>query len=681
MPAQYRINWKAIQANYAAISALDIEPKCVKLSERSIAMILSQLGYLYWQKRWEYDGDWTDEAIANIRDWTANVEHQLLDSDNCEQTIPDETQCYDYTPSAPFISYAPQDPFQQPDTIPSGYILPPFYHNAAIPLPGVIATDAMVNLLAVPLFAHIDQILNSGFPRITINLTGEGKVTIEMVKVPQGGIALVNVDNLLSESTIYPLEFADLLDSAVFEDIFNVVVDGVTDNTFLIEIDLTGTGNHQIFITFLPVVSESELLGFGGGIRKIELCGFDNVGVPDMPSFELVDCVLKWRPNDAAAWTDLGNVCGADGSDGSDGLTPLITEDDSVPGHHKIYLAMSDNPTDTVLLADILDGAKGDKGDKGDTGDTGATGADGADGECPDCGDSVDKCNVAFGVVHLWQLDHIQAMFAQMIADSATLDSTLASYDASMAAYGLTVTDADDFRNVLKDIAFNFTVDAPYHTFAEYIEAFEDNLDTYEVSLQCLMLTALTGAFVTETSIDNFLTYLNDFGSGDSYLWGKLSLLGGFTELSSWGLLVNDARAVGGDYTCEDCGVDTDCLGENNTYTVPANGSGVSSYTLRSGVNYRIVVSGVFYYNTGNSQQGDALYFSGAGADWTTPSTEGAHGLAANGSRLTIQSYQSSHVYNFDVTGSGSALVFTILDNAYDDNAGSLSVRVYCLGT
>ena len=83
---------------------------------------------------------------------------------------------------------------------------------------------------------------------------------------------------------------------------------------------------------------------------------------------------------------------------GQDGLTPIITSE-RIGSTTVIYLAYSDAPENTVVLATIADGAQGIPGADGQPGETGAKGDKGDPGVC-DCADFVGgRCDLTYAIV------------------------------------------------------------------------------------------------------------------------------------------------------------------------------------------------------------------------------------------------------------------------------------------
>jgi hypothetical protein len=236
----------------------------------------------------------------------------------------DDSPCRNFEPLAPWIRYAPNDPFQTPEFTPPGYLLPPWYQGAGIPLPGVQPGDAMVNLASFPIFANIGNILEAGLPRFSFLVDGTGEIEIEFVNIPQGGYAVVNIDNDPFQTQLLDLNLISVTDVVSLEGLltlFGLVGEDLgIENTQTHEINIDVAGTHTVNVTFIPNIGSDTIFGFGGGVRRISLCGFSaDIEVP-MPQLRIVDCDLEWRPQPGTPWVNLGNVCGADGQDGAPGI-------------------------------------------------------------------------------------------------------------------------------------------------------------------------------------------------------------------------------------------------------------------------------------------------------------------------------------------------------------------------
>ncbi len=119
------------------------------------------------------------------------------------------------------------------------------------------------------------------------------------------------------------------------------------------------------------------------------------------------------------------------------------------------------------------------------------------------------------------------------------------------------------------------------------------------------------------------------------------------------------------------------------TLTVDSKGAIVNSNALEAGHHYEITVSGTYYFRT-NGDWADAEYYfeSGVGPQ-KGDDTEYPYGLdmCINTCPPNIDwgSYQESHVYTIQLTGTGAPLSFFIFDTVVGDNSGSLKVEIWKL--
>jgi len=254
-----------------------------------------------------------------------------------------------FMPNAAFFGYAPNNPFSTPNLTPPGYFMPPFYTDPLIPLPGVLPTDAMVNFASIPVGATLLELLASGFPRIRIPFQGAGEIEIELVRVPQGGIALVTLDDGTSLIKVVDLNSVSIVGLPVLEDLLDIVLEPNVAETEILEIKTDVAGAHFIDVTFLPNIGGEVLLGFGGGLRRVSYCDLAEPGEVPVPEFRIVNCNLEWRPDDAGAWTILSNVCGAAGQAGQDGLTGASGANANMPVGATIPFAGDSIPAGWLL--------------------------------------------------------------------------------------------------------------------------------------------------------------------------------------------------------------------------------------------------------------------------------------------------------------------------------------------
>lgn len=192
----------------------------------------------------------------------------------------EEGDCINYPPSVPFISYEPQNPYNQPDLVPDGYLIAPFMHNADLEYPellGYQATDVMVQVGALPVFSDWGDVLGLHFPTIKIRVNGQGQIELDLLSVALGGYAIIKVGS--------PPNILDLIDGIIETGV--IVVDLSQDITSIPpesdiviseEINIDVSEPTDVYIVFVPKLDIStEFFGFGGGIRQIGLCGFEGV--------------------------------------------------------------------------------------------------------------------------------------------------------------------------------------------------------------------------------------------------------------------------------------------------------------------------------------------------------------------------------------------------------------------
>lgn len=208
--------------------------------------------------------DWL-EAIPRIR---SGCEYDP--TDNCNALYPDN----------PRITWFPESPYAPEAEIPDGYNFHPWTIVDSGNLSGLIGEnllgfkvgDVFTDLSKIPIGSSWEDLLTTqylNFPRFRINdLVGRGSVQIHFLNIVQGGRALIAVDGVIHLNP-YANRLAEL---AV--DTFSFPPETEVEQTIEIEIEASGT--HFIDVVFLPTVDDTFIpLFFGGGLRWIELCGFD----------------------------------------------------------------------------------------------------------------------------------------------------------------------------------------------------------------------------------------------------------------------------------------------------------------------------------------------------------------------------------------------------------------------
>lgn len=224
-----------------------------------------------------------------------------------------------------------------------------------IPLPELIGVSPLQWIQQIINF--FNSILTSGLPHISFTVEGTGEIELQFLPVPFGGAAIVGVDigtNIIDLAV-------DYLAGSIGLQEFNTVVDLNRDITkvppeaggaIVIELKIDEPGTHNIDIVLIPVfdLSIDDFLGYGGGFRGANLCGFDAINPVNegnnMP-FELriENCVLQYKllnPDgtlyqdwtDVSGWETNAALCftGPQGPPGQDGISQTIIVSDGQIG-------------------------------------------------------------------------------------------------------------------------------------------------------------------------------------------------------------------------------------------------------------------------------------------------------------------------------------------------------------
>lgn len=215
---------------------------------------LLSFGY-YWNKDYDNWEDARDAGQEIYQSWMAQI--------RCDAgAIPvDEPQCVDYPNNSPLLDWQPQNPFTDPGGIPPGYVAQPW---GVVGEPAVFpyqTGDVISGLFGLPV---LTPALNQGLARVRIKFRGVGTVEVHIIKVALGGIALLTWDDnpFTARFVDTSMDFLALPPESGDEDIQ--------------EIEFETEGDHHIDVTMLPRFSaEVGFAGYGGGIRKVVLCGPD----------------------------------------------------------------------------------------------------------------------------------------------------------------------------------------------------------------------------------------------------------------------------------------------------------------------------------------------------------------------------------------------------------------------
>lgn len=287
-------------------------PDYVKLFVRAVRMLETNRVY----ERDSDNGVSTNTVQAQWRERTITPLIQALaDGIGC----PDESsECLTYPAYAGFIHYFPDNPYEDDEEVPAGYLLPAWWRWGAFEtiLPDFIddwietqieeftgyrKNDAICWISSL-LSLNIPSWLDSGYayPAIEIELEGSGEIEIILVSMPLGGRVFIEVDEQPN--------IIDIVTGGVIDTGLDVLDTNRDWSSFPPEeypelryrVAIPEDGEHTVYVMFLPVVNftvSDDALGFGGGLRGVELCGnLRPRGIPEPPPPPPLEGVEELRP-------------------------------------------------------------------------------------------------------------------------------------------------------------------------------------------------------------------------------------------------------------------------------------------------------------------------------------------------------------------------------------------------
>lgn len=246
--------------------------------------------------------------------------------------IMEDQECLDYPTYASFITYAPENPYIQPDLIPEGYLIPPFFVNGqnGHDEEGYEPLDIITPFGAFELLGGWFDIIDGFLPQITVMVNGAGKAFVKLLPIFNGGMACITLDAPPNLADIF-LGIVTGGDNILDLNLDIVSVPPETAKEIIYELDISGTGLHTIYITFLPVVDDASVpLRYGGGFRGVQLCNFVEqpaMGIQNI-RFDGASCQLQVLEDgdwvQVTGWEDWLDCVPSGG--GSGGAAALKTE-------------------------------------------------------------------------------------------------------------------------------------------------------------------------------------------------------------------------------------------------------------------------------------------------------------------------------------------------------------------
>lgn len=260
-------------------SAKDAPLVCATFSERLVPYLLGLLE----QYRWGDAFKGTALEVRQAQDVMEELRYILMSAtDDCGAG----EICRDYLPNSSIIEYAPQDPFTQPNYTPPGYTGPPFAiitNDVLAALFTLEAGDVVTGINGAPVTTPA---VGQGLARFRVRVKGAGTIELHLITLPFGGMAMITTSTPLS----LPL-FVDLVRDVSLVPPANNVVN-------IQEIVFDDEGDHYVDVTFLPSFGQTvTFVGYGGGLRKVNLCGFEPMQGGGKSGSGASECAIELEDN------------------------------------------------------------------------------------------------------------------------------------------------------------------------------------------------------------------------------------------------------------------------------------------------------------------------------------------------------------------------------------------------
>lgn len=501
-----------------AVLSTPLDPRCVTLDMRQVKALVSVIEPLRWRTRW-----YNDDAVsqAELDEFTDGLYHELMSVHDCVDAI--DEYCYDVPPWSPQIEwfpYSPYDPQNEPNEPPAWFVVGKTVsgwlsdllttltqwlglEDAIAELVGYKYNDVFTSILQGPQAMQLDfaswpipdfsEAIAPGF-----KFTFEGPATVELhlLEVISGGyafasldadpFALDTIDDLIGILDTFINPNSNIID--LERNVTNVPPE-LGDAVRIVELTTDEPGPHYIAVRFIPNFEASLTpLGFGGGLRKITICGEAN-GTPEMYDLRVnEECVLEYSTNGGTTWTP---VQGAEN------------------------------------MATCWQGPAGPAGPAGPSGDDGAPGEPGPPGDPsqnlppPPAPGTDTMCDAAWNVAN-----EIETIINQVIADHVTNDPVTLALQLYLAWSGnflsaVLLEMVERVYEAVSDVTLSARIGAvkPYVAEALYCNSLD--IDAVVVDLQ-------TNGDITDTEARDIWTFaLQAANAGAIALWAWSAPAGG----------------------------------------------------------------------------------------------------------------------------------------------------------
>jgi len=270
--------------------------KCVEIAEDWVPIIISALERLKFGDMWNGDDADLQRAYQNI-----DTLQSMLSTGDCEGGNFDY-DCESLPLFAPNIDWLPADPFEDPTEIPFGYSTPPWIiESIEDPIYGTRPGDLFVSVFG-SLVAFPPVVPVSGVPRFQIRVQGPAEVDLQLVKVLQGGIALIFIDGVPHQwYDMQKFNVGDILNVTSWLELFGFVMDNFTRASPELGIPLPLAQEYLIEVQMFPRPALDFSLGYGGAIRKITICSAEE-------QIDLTQFVTDVRLNDGVLEKEIDSA-------------------------------------------------------------------------------------------------------------------------------------------------------------------------------------------------------------------------------------------------------------------------------------------------------------------------------------------------------------------------------------
>ena len=262
-----------------------------------LAQFMGAIDGLGKRSAWDYDPATVDDLKAVSDLWrvvTDDVQQTILDGTNCEATTPTDPQdCTIINPVHPSIGWYPNHPVLTPDGTGVHWQNPAWCVDCGIP--GVsLDTDVLLRLDALLNFLDIFGLFAAGVPSFTLHFSGEGQIDVRFASAFLGGWVYVFPDGNPLLGVGVDLEwhdFGDLAGTGLIELFIGLLQGDLVQQTVVThEVNFTTPGSHTLTGWFFPKLDiDWPPLGWGGGLRDIQLCG-DSILLEDAPMPYTLEC-------------------------------------------------------------------------------------------------------------------------------------------------------------------------------------------------------------------------------------------------------------------------------------------------------------------------------------------------------------------------------------------------------